>query len=230
MDRPDCSLAKLYRTLDQFRWLNVWLSRYRYLFRRNVIHDMLGQPERAWRLLDLGAGGCDITAWMVREAARWGLSVTATALERDSRIIDFARAKHGDVAGLTITAGGALDPGCWEPVDYVFANHFLHHLDNAEIVRLLELVGAHTRRLFVLSDIRRCRAAYWGYAIVIGLLARRSFALADGLMSIRRGFLPAELQSLLQAARLSLASRAQTLPPFRVVVVGGPAFSSLASE
>ncbi len=225
MERPDCSLTKLHRTLDQFRWINAWLSRYRYLLRRHVIGDMLRQPERVWRLLDLGAGGCDITVWLLREAARRGLRVTATALERDPRVVAYARAKHGSSLGLTITAGDALNPSCWEPADYVFANHFLHHLDDEEAVRFLRLAGANTRRLFLLSDIRRSPAAYWACALVIGLLAHRSFALGDGLMSVRQGFLPDELQSLLRAADLDVASSVQTLFPFRVAVIGGPAFS-----
>lgn len=225
MDEPHCSVPRLHRTLDQFTWINVWLSRYRSLLRRYVLRDMLQQPQRVWRLVDLGAGGCDITVWILREAARRGLRVKATALDCDPQIIAYARAKHGHCEGLTIAAGNALNPDCWEPADYVFANHFLHHLDDAEIVRLLRLVGAHTRRLFVLSDIRRCPAAYWGYALVIGLLAHRSFALADGLMSIRRGFSPADLRSLLQAAHLEVSSFVQTLLPFRVAVIGGPALS-----
>jgi hypothetical protein len=228
MDRPDCSLTKLYRTLDQFRWINAWLSRYRYLLRRYVIWDMLAQPDREWRLVDLGAGGCDITVWLLRQAARRGLHLKATALERDPRIIAYAQAKYGDVDGLTIAVVDALDPSCWEPTDYVFANHFLHHLDNAEIVRLLQLVGGHTRRLFVLNDIRRSRMASGAYALAIGLLAHRSFALADGLMSIRRAFLPDELQSLLQDAHLDVESRIRTLPPYRVAVIGGPALSGPA--
>ena len=225
MDRPDCSLKKLYRTLDQFGWINILLSRYRTLLSRHVIRDMLHEPEREWRFVDLGAGACDITVWMVRQAAKLGLRLKVTALERDPRVIAYARAKHRDVDGLTIAAGDALDPESWEPVDYVFANHFLHHLTNGEIARLLGLVAEHTNRVFVLNDILRSRLAYAGYALLMGPLGGRSFALADGLMSIRRGFLPTELQSLLQTAGLGVPSCVETLHPFRVAVVGGPALA-----
>jgi len=225
MDRPDCSLTKLYRTLDQFEWINILLSRYRTLLRRYVIRDMLLEPQREWRLVDLGAGGCDITVWMIRQAAKLGLRVQVTALERDPRIIDYARAKHRDVKGLTVTAGDALDPGCWETVDYVFANHFLHHLTDAEIVRVLRLVTDHTRRVFVLGDIRRSRLAYAGFALLGGLFAYKSFTLPDGLASIRRAFLPAELQSIVRTANVAGAARVETLLPFRVAVIGGPALA-----
>ena len=93
-----------------------------------MIRDMLREPEREWRLVDLGAGACDITVWMVRQAEKLGLRLKVTALERDPRVIAYAQAKHREVDGLTVAAGDALDPHSWEPVDYVFANHFLHHL------------------------------------------------------------------------------------------------------
>jgi 2-polyprenyl-3-methyl-5-hydroxy-6-metoxy-1,4-benzoquinol methylase len=225
MDRPDCSLKKLYRTLDQFGWINILLSRYRTLLSRHVIRDMLHQPEREWRLVDLGAGACDITVWMLRQAANLGLRLKVTALERDPRVITYARAKHRGVDGLTVAAGDALDPDSWEPVDYVVANHFLHHLTNGEIVRVLRLVAEHTSRVFVLNDILRSPLAYAGYALLMGPFAGRSFALADGLMSIRRGFLPPELRSLVQTAGLEETSCVKTLHPFRVALVGGPAFT-----
>lgn len=226
MDRPDCSQAKLYRTLDQFRWINAWLTRYRYLLRRYMFRDMLSQPDRVWRLLDLGAGGCDITVWALRHAARRGLRLQATALERDPRTVAFARARHR-MAGLQIIEGDALDPACWGPVDYVFGNHFLHHLDGGELVRLLRLVGRHTGRLFVFSDIRRSRLAYLGFGVLMGLLAHRSFAWADGLTSIRRGFLPHELQAVLREAGVESPARIQRLIPYRLAVLGGPALAGL---
>jgi len=225
MDRPDGSLAKLYRTLDHFEWINILLSRYRSILRRHVLRDMLLEPEREWRLVDLGAGGCDITVWILREASRLGLDLKATALERDPRIIAYARERHRDVAGLTVEAGDALDPGCWEPADYVFANHFLHHLTDAEIVRVLRLVADHTRRVFVLGDIRRSRLAYAGFALLGGLFAYKSFTLPDGLASIRRSFLPAELEALVQTADVAAIARVETLLPFRVAVIGGPALT-----
>ena len=225
MDRPDGSLTKLYRTLDHFEWINILLSRYRSLLRRHVLRDMLLEPEREWRFVDLGAGGCDITVWMLREASRLGLDLKATALERDPRIIAYARERHRDVAGLTVEAGDALDPGCWEPADYVFANHFLHHLTDAEIVRVLRLVVDHTRRAFILGDIRRSRLAYVGFAFIGGFFAHKSFALPDGLASIRRSFLPAELQSHVLAAGVSAEARVESFPPFRVAVIGGPALA-----
>ena len=222
IDRPDCSLGKLYRTLDQFTWINAALTGSRRLLRKHVIRDMLGEPQRVWRFLDLGAGGCDITVWMLRQAAKRGLRIDATALEHDPRIVAYAQAKYGDMAGLRIVEGDALDPAWWEPVDYVFANHLLHHLDDAAIVRLLPLIAQNTRRVFVLNDIRRSRLAYLGYALSMGLLAHRSFALADGLTSIRRGFLPGELQSLLRQSHLEACARVETRRPARIVVIGGP--------
>ena len=52
-----------------------------------------------------------------------------------------------------------------------------------------------------------------------------SFTLPDGLASIRRAFLPAELEALVQTADVAATARVETLLPFRVTVIGGPALA-----
>ena len=51
------------------------------------------------------------------------------------------------------------------------------------------------------------------------------FTLPAGLASIRRSFLPAELEALVQTADVAATARVETLLPFRVAVIGGPALA-----
>ena len=83
--------------------------------------------------------------------------------------------------------------------DFVFSNHFLHHLAWDDIKIFLEKIIARTRLAFVMNDLKRSSWAYLGFTIFSGLLTRRSFHFYDGRLSIRRGFLPDELRDFIRS-------------------------------
>lgn len=197
MDNPDCDEALLLRTIRQFTSINRLVSRYRTILKRWVLDDM--QPGREYHLVDMGAGGCDIDVWLLKAARKRGLNLRITACDIGPRIIAYARSTFGNTPGLEIRKANLLEPSFDEPVDYVFANHFLHHLTREEIAQLLHLWQPRVRRRMVFSDLLRSPATYWGYS-VLSLLYPHSFARIDGLISIRRGFLPKEMEALADAA------------------------------
>jgi hypothetical protein len=85
-----------------------------------------------------------------------------------------------------------------EAFDFVFSNHFLHHLDWDEIRAFLDSILPRTRIAFLMNDLKRSRWAYVGFTIFSGLLTRRSYHFNDGRLSIKRAFLPEEFRSFLQ--------------------------------
>ena len=86
MDDAQCDSEQLLRTVDKFRIINLLMTRYRRVVRRWLLADMLASPERTYRVADLGAGGCDIPAWLLDEAARLGLRLSVLAVEADERV------------------------------------------------------------------------------------------------------------------------------------------------
>lgn len=216
MDAPDCCEEQLLRTLGQFDSVNRWVSRYRHIVRRWVFSDMERRPNRDYHLVDLGAGGCDIDAWILREASRRGLGLRITAYDADPRIVQFARDQFGGTPGLDIHHQDVLAEPTDLPVDYVFANHFLHHLADDQIVTLLRGWLPRTRRRMVFSDLHRTQFAYLGFSL-FGSLYRNSFTRQDGLVSIQRGFRPPELEALAERAGMSEAASVHRLVPSRIV-------------
>ena len=220
MDDPACDAMALCRTVDQFASLNRLVSRYRHILSRWVLDDMAcADAHRTWHLADLGAGGCDIAVWVLRAARRRGLRLRVTAVDADPRIIDHARRRHGEEVGLDIRLGDMKDMTVLGPVDYLFANHVLHHLSDAAIPEMLAHMHAVARRRWVVSDLLRSRWAYAGFRI-LGLLYRRSFTSEDGLRSIRRGFTPRELRRHLQAVDLERSTILREYVPARLCLVG----------
>jgi hypothetical protein len=220
MDDPGCDETRLLRTVRRFRLLNRLVSRYRFVLQRWLIRDMLARPDRTYRVADLGAGGCDIPVWLLGRARRLGLKVSVLAVESDERIAAYARRTYRSVPGLTIACRDATDLTALGPLDYLLGNHFLHHLSDGEIRALLTRALDLPLRRFVFVDLRRSYAAYYAHGILAPLFFPRTFVGTDGRRSIRRGFRPSELRSLLQTSGIAHRISVRTLAPARVVVVG----------
>ena len=221
MDRPDCPEDLLFRTLAQFAKVNRLFSRYRTLLKKHVLADMATDRTRVWRFVDLGAGGCDIDRWLVAQCRRLGVKVSVVAVERDARVRRFAQQANVGYPEIEVVAADVLTGDYLDGADYVFANHLLHHLTDAQCVALLHRIDQARPRVYVLSDILRSPAAYCGYAAIAPLLFRNSFVVADGLASICRSFTVPEAKALLAAAALVHPVVVKQLLPGRLVLVGG---------
>ena len=221
MDAPDCREDQLLRTVRQFASINRLVSRYRSILKRWVLTDMLRDPDRAYHLVDMGAGGCDIDAWLLGAARRLRLNLRVTACDADPRIVRYARAAHESTVGLTILKRDVINDPIEEPVDFVFANHFLHHLSDRDIVTLLQRWAPRVQCRMLFSDLHRTPLAYLGFALFASFY-RNSFAREDGLISIRRGFVPSELEALGSSGSRDGATEVHELHPGRLVLVMEP--------
>ena len=219
MDDPDCDAAQLTRTLNAFARSNRLFTRYRSILRRWIIPDMQRAPARRHRVVDLGAGGCDIAVWLLEQCRRTGLREDVVALDANPRVVAYARQKYGHVASLDIRHEDALGFNGFAD-DYVFGNHFLHHLGNNEIVALLRKLAALPVRRFVFSDLCRHYRAYYVISLAGAALFPGTFIGYDGRLSVRKGFSIAEMESFLTRAGLHPQTQIHTLAPARVVLVG----------
>ena len=210
MDDPDCDPRRLEATLRRFDTVNRLWSGWAGVY-RSRLGPFLGSLGRPARVLDLGSGGGDLVVRLARLAKRDGLDVTWLGVDPDPRAhaVAAGRASSGiafrcaDAA--TLVAEGAA-------FDAVVSNHVLHHLDAdglrafaAESLALADGLALH-------SDIRRDQLAYGLYAVGVTPFAPGTFLRTDGLRSIRRSYLPAELE-----AALGAPWRVDPAAPFRVV-------------
>lgn len=206
MDKPDADSAMLERTYTQFPLVNRVVSRWHGVYKQRI--RPLLSPDRPTTLLDIGCGGGDIPAALARWAARDGLALHITAIDPDSRAINFAQAHHP--AATTTSPSAAIATGvvfrqahssaltaAGEVFDVVISNHMLHHLTPAELSGLLADSTVLARRLVVHSDIARSPLAYALFSLGTVPFFPGSFIRRDGLTSIRRSYTPGELRAAL---------------------------------
>ncbi|WFB36681.1 methyltransferase domain-containing protein [Kiritimatiellota bacterium B12222] len=204
MDARDSDPRKLFRTLDQFKSVNRLFSRVRGPLKAQLFP--LLSPHQDTHLLDLGAGGCDIPVWLLTQAKKKGLRLRITAVDSDPRVIEHARNCHAQVKGLSIIQADALDLEALAPFDFIFANHFLHHLDDQEIKTVLHNSHQLASKGYLFSDLKRSTFSYRAYSI-ISLCYRDSFTRKDGLISICKGFTPQELKHFAPAENVQVTQK-----------------------
>lgn len=194
MDDPDADLRMLERTYERFPLVNAVVSRWRTVYRRDIRPRARRKPLR---VLDVGAGGGDVSRAIAGWARRDGLQVAVTALDADERAIRWARERGGGVEYRRAYTGELVAEG--ERFDIVVSNHLLHHLTGDELPSLLaeSVALAADDGLVLHRDIARSRFAYRGFAAGTLPFARNllagSFIRDDGLTSIRRSYTPGEI-------------------------------------
>mgnify|MGYP001813988826 CR=1 FL=1 len=220
MDDPTSSEEHLRRTLAQFAAINRYLTPCHRLLARCVLSTLRDEPGRTWTLLDVGAGGGDVARWMDRQAARRGLRLRTTCLDHDPRVAAFARERSQHLQDVEVLqADVEVLADAERQWDFVFANHFLHHLPAERFVGTIQTMFKVTRRRLLISDIHRSHANYLGYTLLAALLLPRSFAFYDGRLSIRKGFTMAECQSLLDEALPGQTCRVRRMAPGHLVLM-----------
>jgi 2-polyprenyl-3-methyl-5-hydroxy-6-metoxy-1,4-benzoquinol methylase len=215
MDLPDSDPLRLQRTLRQMAWINRLLTGARPLLARTVLEDIRRRPGPC-TLLDVGCGGADLALWLARREP----NLSITCLDHDPRVAAYARRRCAGVARVRVLLGSASELERLGSFDYVFANHFLHHLEDERIAPTVAAMLARARRLLVITDLRRARGSYLLYALFAGVFLHGSFAASDGLLSIRRGVLQEELEAVLAGAAPPGRLEVRRERPGRVVVVG----------
>ncbi len=214
MDDPTCDRETLYRTLGQFERINALVTPNRALANALILDDM--QNGEARRLLDVGAGGGDFARWLIDRAREEGRPLSVVCIDPDPRVCDYCTAMCRDYPEIETRCAGFREID--EHFDYVFSNHVLHHMNEADTLDLLNHTRTITTRLLLISDLRRVRWAEYGFRLLAGVAFRNSFALADGIASIRRAYRFDELASIVAESAWGGIASVQSGFPARLTV------------
>ena len=194
MDDPDCDLAKLYRTYAQFKVVNRVVAGWQQTY-RTYVRPLLHQ-DKTNTLLDIGAGGADVTRAIAHWARRDGLVLHITAADPDDRAYTWAMHHQPDDGLQYVQALSSDLVAQGDTYHVVISNHLVHHLNDDALQGLLRDSQQLATRRAIHCDIRRSRVAYTLFSIGTWPFFPGSFIRQDGLTSIRRSYTAAELRAV----------------------------------
>jgi hypothetical protein len=197
LDRPDSDPWLTQQSFRFIRFVNRIGGGIR-VVRQFLARELATLPAgQTVRILDLGGGDCDIPLAVTRWAAGRGYRTAFTCTDHNAQVLAMAHKSldraHCNAVRLEQTDIFTYQPA--EPFDYALGSMIFHHFTTGEIDRLIGHLQGFVRRALLINDLHRCLPNYLVAAALTTPLDPR--LRHDALLSIRRGFKPAELASLL---------------------------------
>lgn len=201
MDDPGIDPRDHRDALRGLRRINL-LSNAKGPFLRSI-RAVCAADEQELSILDVATGSGDLPLALGHALAAEGIQARLHGCDMSATALAVAR-ERADAEGITIDLHQLdvlQDP--LPEVDVVTCALFLHHLEEAQVVHLLQRMTAAARRLVVVSDLRRCTTGSILARTVPRLLTRSRVVHTDGVLSVQGAFTIDEAASLCRKAGLA---------------------------
>ena len=222
LDRGDLDPSDLSENLRDLARAGRWPGGNGMILARLKTRLALWPKDREIRILDVGAGGCDLSLALSDLCERLSVRSRIVCLDRARRTLDFARARVGDHSGLHLVRGDALAlpflPGSF---DFVLCSLVLHHIPPEEGAAFLRGLAAAAREGVLVSDLRRGRWEYFWIYLVSRVFFSGHVARNDAPLSVLRSLTLRDARSLLVEAGWK-RGRAEKCFPLRLFLLDRP--------
>jgi ubiquinone/menaquinone biosynthesis C-methylase UbiE len=206
MDRAAVPEAELRRALRFIRAVNLLLGYTRATLNHLERFSRRWSPGQRIDIIDLATGSADIPRAILRWAEVRGFDVHIVGVDRHPVTARAARdcLAARDPQHFQIVQADVFDlPFAPLSFDYALCSMFLHHLDEAEAVRVMRTMGQLARRGVIIADLLRSGRAYrW---IQLFTLLASPMIKHDSRASVAQAFTREEIMSLRDSAGLRFA-------------------------
>ena len=194
LDDPDVDPEVMKRSMRDVERANALFGG-----RRAALAELspaIGEIRGSATLLDVGTGRGDIPAAAKRLATLNGIKLRAIGVDISAPLLE-AQCDGND----GVIRGDALAlPLGDSSVDIVLASQILHHFPEEDAVAVVRELNRVARTRVVISDLRRSLVAAAGIWLGSFPLGFHPVSRHDGVVSVMRGFIPSELESIVERA------------------------------
>jgi 2-polyprenyl-3-methyl-5-hydroxy-6-metoxy-1,4-benzoquinol methylase len=213
MDQPGLDPTEHAKALKGLRRINT-ISRCSAGLFRAIEALSITQPANPLRVLELACGGGDTAIDLALMAKQRGLALEIHACDLNPEAVEISRsnAMRREVAITVFTADALAKPTDHNTFDVVYCTLFAHHLDEVDVVRLLEAMALRSRKLVLVDDLIRSRLGFALAWIGTRLLSRSWVVHTDGPLSVRGALQPDEMMSIAKQAGMKNAQIKRSWP------------------
>lgn len=218
MDSGMVSAEELKAALEFLSMTNTFLGGWSMLRRRLEVWSRGWDKTRVITMLDVGTGAADIPLRILDWGRRRGFKIAITGIDTDALVLELTRASTHGISGLDLVHSDIKSFAArGDRFDYVLGSLLLHHLPPMELVPSLRLCDSLAAKGMLFGDLQRSATAYAGVKALTFFAGR--VTRFDGPLSVRRAFLPEELQLAAEHAGLRYL-KVHREPFFRLSLAG----------
>jgi 2-polyprenyl-3-methyl-5-hydroxy-6-metoxy-1,4-benzoquinol methylase len=196
MDDPDLDPAIYARCISDLAKVNKVTFTH-----RSVLRWLASvAPASGFSVLDVAYGDGDLLRAIGQWAARQGIAVRLSGIDLNPRSAEAARAATPASMAIDYRTGDVFDYAPDQRPDFIVTSQFTHHLDEAQLVRLLGWLDRTAGSGWYVTDLHRHAVPYYGFRVLARLMGWHNIVAYDGTVSIARSFRRADWVALLAQA------------------------------
>lgn len=198
MDDPGLGAAQLDAVFRDLNRTNLLLGGQRITL--NALKDLISHhPQDTYQITDMGCGDGDLLRRIVRFCRKNRIRVSCLGIDNSEAAVELAIAGSAGFPEIKYRKASMLDPGLDNPCDILLCTLTLHHFNNGDIAGILNRFSRLASLGIIINDLQRNKVAFYLFHVFSLIFIKTKIAKQDGLISIRRGFLRAELQGYSRA-------------------------------
>lgn len=183
--------------LDELEVINRRLGGHRAFY--DAFKQLDIQPGMT--ISDWGCGGGDSLRAMAKWAFKQRLTLSFVGIDATGSAIDYAQRRSRRYPEISyVLADVFSDELAERRFDVIISSLFTHHFQEEEWIRLIKRMYASATHAVVINDLHRHWLAYHSIGVLTRLLSRSEMVKHDSKVSVLRGFVRQELESLLDKA------------------------------
>lgn len=159
----------------------------------------ISKDNNRYSLVDIGCGGGDTLKHIYKWTQKSKATILLTGIDIKPVCIEYARANTKELPITYICDDYRQLYTHTEKVDIIHACLFCHHLNEMQLVELVQFALKH-KAILVINDLERNPIAYYSIKWITQLFSKSYLVKNDAPLSVARGFKKEEWEDILVRA------------------------------
>lgn len=194
LDGNEMSNVDLFQNLRELHFINKHLGGYKISLK--ALQRFI-KPNQSYILVDIGSGGGDTLKQIYRWSESRKLNLRLIGIDLKSVCIEYSSKNKPNSCIEFVEDDYRNITNHVNKVDIIHACLFCHHLDNKEIVDLINF-SIKNHAILIINDLERNPIAYYAIKILTFIFSKSYLVKHDAPLSVLRGFTTKEWMSILK--------------------------------
>ena len=220
LDQNDIPTLDLNQNLLELNIINTWLGGHQVTL--NGLKQFKLKKNIVYTLIDIGCGGGDNLIYIAKWARKNGFKFNFIGVDLKKDCIEYAKNQAKDFPEITFIQADYNDlPKLNIQFDFALACLFTHHLQNLEIIKLINWCNLNAKQGFIINDLHRHFLAFYSIAWLTQLFSKSYLVKNDAKLSVARGFVKKDWNQILEKSNVQLSNiNLKWAWSFRWLVIG----------